>query len=66
MDRRSFFRTAAIGGAGSLTLAAPAIAQSSPQVQWRCTSSFPKGLDTVYGGAEDLARFVREATDGAF
>ncbi|ETW14537.1 TRAP dicarboxylate transporter subunit DctP [Roseivivax marinus] len=66
MDRRSFFRTAAIGGAGSLTLAAPAIAQSSPQVQWRCTSSFPKGLDTVYGGAEDLARYVREATDGAF
>ncbi|SLN62859.1 Alpha-keto acid-binding periplasmic protein TakP precursor [Roseivivax jejudonensis] len=66
MDRRSFFRNAALGGAGSLTLAAPAIAQSGPSVQWRCTSSFPKGLDTVYGGAEDIARYVREASAGDF
>ena len=69
MDRRKFIKNSAIGAlgvAGSSALAAPALAQSMPKVQWRCTSSFPKSLDTIYGGAEDLAKYVREATDGAF
>lgn len=66
MYRRKFLTTAALGGAGAATLAAPAIGQSAPQVQWRCTSSFPKALDTIYGGGEDVATYVREATDGAF
>ena len=66
MDRRRFITSAAIGSAGAATLAAPAIGQSAPQIQWRCTSSFPKSLDTIYGGAEDVATYVREATDGAF
>jgi len=30
------------------------------------TSSFPKSLDTLYGGAELFARYVSEATDGKF
>ncbi len=30
------------------------------------TSSFPKGLDTVYGAAETFAKFVAEATDNRF
>ncbi|WOI55496.1 TRAP transporter substrate-binding protein [Palleronia sp. LCG004] len=66
MDRRKFLATATMGGAGVTALAAPAIAQERPQVQWRCTSSFPKSLDTIYGGAEDVARYVSEASDGAF
>ncbi|WP_375263125.1 TRAP transporter substrate-binding protein [Palleronia sp.] len=66
MHRRKFLTTAAIGGAGASALAAPAIAQSTPQVKWRCTSSFPQSLDTIYGGAVDVAQYVREATDGAF
>ncbi len=69
MDRRRFMRTGAAGALGTAAaagLAAPAIAQSLPRVSWRCTSSFPKSLDTIYGGADDMARFVREATDGAF
>ena len=69
MDRRKFLRSStvgALGAAGASTLAAPAIAQSMPKVQWRCTSSFPKSLDTIYGGATDLATYVREATDGQF
>ena len=68
MDRRKFIKGTALGSAaaaGSM-LAAPAIAQSMPKVQWRCTSSFPKSLDTIYGGAEDVAKFVSEATDGNF
>ena len=31
-----------------------------PKVTWRCTSSFPKSLDTIYGGGRDV-RQVRRA-----
>ena len=48
------------------TLAAPAIAQSMPELKWRLASSFPKSLDTIYGGAETFAKYVSEATDGKF
>ena len=53
MKRRQFIQTAGAGLAAS-AVAAPAIAQSSPEVKWRLTSSFPKSLDTIYGGAEYL------------
>jgi TRAP-type mannitol/chloroaromatic compound transport system substrate-binding protein len=69
MDRRSFFKkagTAAVGAAAATTLAAPAIAQENPKISWRLTSSFPKGLDTIYGGAVDIADHVRASTDGQF
>ncbi|WP_439502398.1 TRAP transporter substrate-binding protein [Aminobacter ciceronei] len=70
MDRRSFIRKAGVTGAGAAAsaalLAAPAIAQSLPKISWRCTSSFPKALDTIYGAGETMARYVREATDGNF
>jgi len=42
MDRRSFLTKASVGGVGAALLATPAIAQSSPKVTWRMTSSFPK------------------------
>jgi TRAP-type mannitol/chloroaromatic compound transport system substrate-binding protein len=69
MDRRSFIRKAGFAGAGAAaatTLAAPAIAQTAPKVTWRCTSSFPKALDTIFGAAVTMADFVRESTDGNF
>ena len=66
MDRRSFLTKAAIGGAAATTLATPALAQSMPKVTWRLTSSFPKSLDTIYGGADVLSKMVSEATDGNF
>ncbi|MGD9913317.1 MAG: TRAP transporter substrate-binding protein [Rhizobiaceae bacterium] len=70
MDRRSFIRKAGATGAGAAvaatTLAAPAIAQSNPKVSWKLTSSFPKSLDTIYGGAEVFSRMLSEATDGNF
>ena len=40
------------------TLAAPAIAQSMPEIKWRLASSFPKSLDTIYGAGEDFAKRV--------
>ncbi|MBX3578835.1 MAG: TRAP transporter substrate-binding protein [Rhizobiaceae bacterium] len=69
MDRRSFIKKAGLAGAGAAaatTLAAPAIAQTAPVVNWRLTSSFPKALDTIFGAAETMANYVREATDGNF
>ena len=56
---------AAAGGvaAGVSSFPAPAIAQSAPELKWRCTSSFPKSLDTIYGGGEIFARAVAEMTD---
>ena len=69
MQRRKFLRTAGVGGAtiaAAGTLAAPAIAQSMPELKWRLTSSFPKSLDTLYGAAELMAKVVAEATDNKF
>ena len=66
MDRRKFLATGALGATGAAALAAPAIAQSQPAVSWRLTSSFPNSLDTIYGGATTLSRFLSEATDGNF
>jgi TRAP-type mannitol/chloroaromatic compound transport system substrate-binding protein len=67
MDRRKFFKNSGIAAAGAATtVAAPAIAQSSPEVKWRMTSSFPKALDTIYGAGETFAKFVAEATDNKF
>ncbi|PTV94770.1 secreted protein [Rhodobacter aestuarii] len=66
MDRRSFLTKAALGGAAATTLATPALAQSLPKITWRMTSSFPKSLDTIYGGAEVLSKMVSEASDGNF
>jgi TRAP-type mannitol/chloroaromatic compound transport system substrate-binding protein len=67
MDRRSFIKTAglAAGGAAATALAAPAIAQSQPQVKWRLTSGFPKTL-AIYNAADVLAKAVADATDGNF
>ena len=65
MKRREFLKAAGIGLAGS-AVAAPAIAQSMPEVKWRLTSSFPKSLDTLYGAGETFAKYVAEATDNKF
>src|SRR5260370_1377953 len=69
MQRRKFLRTAGVGGAtiaAAGTLAAPAIAQSMPEVKWRLASSFPKSLDTIYGAGEDFAKRVAAITDNKF
>ncbi len=65
MKRRQFLQAATVGAA-STAVAAPAIVQSAPEIKWRLQSGFPKSLDTIYGAAETIAKFVSEATDGKF
>src|SRR5436190_23571551 len=65
MKRRQFL-TAAGAGATAAAIAKPAIAQSMPSIKWRLTASWPKSLDTIYGGCESIAKYVSEATDGKF
>ncbi|CAO3431859.1 TRAP transporter substrate-binding protein [Azospirillum doebereinerae] len=65
MKRRAFITSAGVGLAAS-SLAAPAIAQSQPQIHWRLASSFPKSTDILVGTSELIAKRVAEATDGKF
>ena len=48
------------------TVAAPAIAQSSPTIKWRLASSFPKNLDTLFQGGATVSKLVSEMTDNKF
>ena len=65
MKRRQLLRAAGLAAAAA-AVARPAIAQSTPEVRWRLTSSFPKSLDTIYGASEAFAKAVAEASDNRF
>ncbi|MGD4086920.1 ABC transporter substrate-binding protein, partial [Xanthomonas citri pv. citri] len=66
MKRREFLKVTGAGLAASTAIAAPAIAQSSPEVKGRLAASWPKALDTLYGGCEYFCKRVAEATDNKF
>ena len=65
-NRRKFIKGAAAGGVGATAVAAPAIAQTMPEIKWRQTTSWPKSLDTLHGAAELIGRRVGELTDNKF
>src|ERR1700712_5541420 len=65
MKRRQFLQAAG-GGFAVSAIAAPALAQTPPAVKWRLTASWPKSLDTLYGGCEYFAKRVAEITDNKF
>jgi TRAP-type mannitol/chloroaromatic compound transport system substrate-binding protein len=65
MKRRKFLATGGVGLA-TAAIAAPAIAQSSPTINWRMACSWPKSLDTVFGGCEYFAQRLAEMTDQKF
>jgi TRAP-type mannitol/chloroaromatic compound transport system substrate-binding protein len=64
MIRRRLLAGGAVMGASAL--AAPAIAQTMPEIRWRCASSFPRSLDTIFGAGEHVGKRVAAMTDGKF
>ncbi|MGH9373728.1 MAG: TRAP transporter substrate-binding protein, partial [Vicinamibacterales bacterium] len=75
MDRRAFVGRAAAGAAALAAGAAGACAgpgdggpavQTTRNVVWRLASSFPRGLDALYGSAERLADKLEALTEGRF
>jgi TRAP-type mannitol/chloroaromatic compound transport system substrate-binding protein len=67
MNRRKFLARGAVAAAGAAAVS-QAVAQdkSLPNIRWRCASSFPKSLDTIFGGGEVVAKRVGELTGGKF
>jgi TRAP-type mannitol/chloroaromatic compound transport system substrate-binding protein len=65
MERRSFLKKAVVGASAG-AVAAPALAQSQPTINWRLASSFPKSLDTLFGTAEVFSKRVSQLTGGKF
>ena len=78
MKRREFIK-GALGGAiagGALQACGgaetggiggeSAAVQTRPRVNWRLASSFPRGLDTIFGAAETLAARVEILSEGRF
>ena len=55
-----------LGTLGAATVATPAFSQVAPNIRWRLASSFPKSLDTIFGGAEVLSKRLSEITGGKF
>jgi TRAP-type mannitol/chloroaromatic compound transport system substrate-binding protein len=71
MKRRSFLKKAAaglaVGGVAAPVFGqAPAVVSSQPTITWRMATSWPKSLETLFGGAELIAKRVGEITDGKF
>lgn len=66
MNKRQLLRTGLAASAAAI--AVPSIAQTAagPNIRWRMASSFPKSLDTIYGGAEVLSRRLSAITGGKF
>ena len=64
MDRRSLIKNAGIAGVLASGIAPAVHAQAA--IRWRLASSFPKSLDTLYGGAEVFAARVKAMTGGKF
>ncbi len=73
MNRRKFLKQSLTGAAGAGVISACAPDEQNgpavhPQksVTWRLASSFPRSLDTIFGGAEVLAERVEAMSEGRF
>ncbi|RYF65077.1 MAG: ABC transporter substrate-binding protein, partial [Comamonadaceae bacterium] len=64
MDRRSLIKNAGMAGVLAAGIAPAVHAQAA--VRWRLASSFPKSLDTIYGGADVFAKAVKAMSGGKF
>ena len=74
MKRRKFLGNVAISATTATVVTAcnqatnaPGVkADSLPNVRWKMVTSWPKSLDTIFGGAETICDRVEEMTGGRF
>jgi TRAP-type mannitol/chloroaromatic compound transport system substrate-binding protein len=64
IGRRQFLSVLTATAAAGV--AAPALADSNPDIEWKVTSSFNPSLDLIYGGGDTLAKALADLTDGHF
>jgi len=74
VERRAFLGAALTAGAGAALSACgggggaaggPAVS-TRPNVMWRLASSFPRGLDALFGSSERLSERLEALTEGRF
>jgi TRAP-type mannitol/chloroaromatic compound transport system substrate-binding protein len=65
MERRSFVQRAGLAGILAAGVA-PAVVHAQAALRWRIASSFPRSLDTIFGGADTFAKKVGDMTGGKF
>src|SRR5438552_6996361 len=65
MERRSFIRQTGLAGVLAAGMA-PAVVHAQANIRWRLASSFPRSLDTIFGGAEVFAKKVSDLSSGKF
>ena len=73
MKRREFLRQAGVGVAAAGAMAACSGGgrrargpRGGRRVMWRLASSFPRGLETIFGAAEYVAKQVEQMSGGGF
>lgn len=72
MKHRAFVSGAAIAAGSTLTACTirkrgvATAGTALPSVRWRMATSWPKSLETIFGGAETVCRRIAEMTDGRF
>jgi len=66
VQRRSFLKKAGLGLAAGAAAAPAIVSAQSPNVSWRMVGSWPKSLDTLYGGMEYISKRVAALTGGKF
>jgi TRAP-type mannitol/chloroaromatic compound transport system substrate-binding protein len=74
MKRRRLLTNVALGAATSTALVACNQTNNSPNIQanelpnvrWRMVTSWPKSLDTIFGGAQTVCDRVKKMTGGRF
>src|SRR3954467_5948822 len=64
MDRRQLIKNAGIAGVLAAGVAPAVHAQAA--IRWRLASSFPKSLDTIFGGAVTFSESIKKMSGGKF
>ena len=73
MKRRQFLTNAGVSAVTSATLVScqsqdksTVTANSLPEIKWRMVTSWPKSLDTIFGGAQTVCDRLKEMSGGKF